>query len=269
MRQILLFILLVSILFGCEKNVNNSLVLNTPTENEVIETAVEATTEKTTITYPSIDGLMITADLYQLEGNTDFMILFHQAEQSRGEYVETALRFNELGYNVLAVDQRSGAMVNDVVNQTAKRARDEGYPTTWTDAVMDVQASIEYVVNELEQDQIYLLGSSYSTSLIIAVTPEYINHIKGLLVFSPNEHVKYQDKKVKEYLAEIDVPIFMTSKEKEIATTEMMFEHTINEKSVQFKPDGRGRHGSIALWSYVEESEDYWNAVIAFLDDTK
>ena len=77
-----------------------------------------------TIEYPSKDGLKITADLYESKkSNSDtFILLFHQAGWSRGEYNETAPKLNNLGYTCLAVDQRSGGEVNNVTNQTHLRA---------------------------------------------------------------------------------------------------------------------------------------------------
>jgi len=60
------------------------------------------------IEFPSKDGLMITADSYEMLPGKGFILLCHQADFSRGEYTETAKRLNEMGYNCLAIDQRSG-----------------------------------------------------------------------------------------------------------------------------------------------------------------
>ncbi len=67
-------------------------------------------TDNTTIHLKSADGLLITADSY-LPHDTNtapLIVLFHQAGSSRGEYSEIAPRLNELGFNCIAVDQRSG-----------------------------------------------------------------------------------------------------------------------------------------------------------------
>jgi len=63
-----------------------------------------------TITFPSSDGVKITADLYILhtDKNTPFIVLFHQAGFSRGEYREITPKLNRLGFNCMAIDQRSG-----------------------------------------------------------------------------------------------------------------------------------------------------------------
>ena len=49
------------------------------------------------ITFPSADGLVITADLYLQNRNKEvpFVVLFHQAGWSRGEYLEIAPKLNK------------------------------------------------------------------------------------------------------------------------------------------------------------------------------
>jgi hypothetical protein len=70
------------------------------------------------ITFTSSDNVIITADLYIIyEKSAPFIILFHQARSSRGEYIEIAPRLNELGFNCMAVDQRSGGSMNKIENQ--------------------------------------------------------------------------------------------------------------------------------------------------------
>ena len=76
-----------------------------------------------TIEYSAKDGLEITADLYEAPESDTFILLFHQAGWSRGEYKETAPKLNTLGYSCLAVDQRSGDEVNAVKNKTHIRAK--------------------------------------------------------------------------------------------------------------------------------------------------
>jgi len=63
-----------------------------------------------TITFPSHEGVTITADLYitNEDKNIPFIVLFHQAGFSRGEYREIAPKLNKLGFNCMAIDQRSG-----------------------------------------------------------------------------------------------------------------------------------------------------------------
>ena len=57
------------------------------------------------ITFPSEDGVDITADLYMAHADkqTPFLVLFHRAGWSRGEYREVAARLNQLGWNCRVV----------------------------------------------------------------------------------------------------------------------------------------------------------------------
>jgi dienelactone hydrolase len=65
-------------------------------------------TSQDKVSFHAEDGLKITADLYLIDFSEPFILLFHQAESSRGEYNDIAPRLNKLGYNCLAVDLRSG-----------------------------------------------------------------------------------------------------------------------------------------------------------------
>ena len=100
------------------------------------------------VNYKSADGLIITADVYHSQNlDAPWIILFHQAGYSRGEYREIAPKLNELGFNCIAVDQRSGDGVNDVVNETHKVAVDMKMATEYPDAFPDLEASLLYVKN--------------------------------------------------------------------------------------------------------------------------
>ncbi len=86
--------------------------------------AVQAV-EPQELEFPSQDGLIVTADLYQAYDapGTAIIVLFHQAGSSRGEYRTIAPKLNALGFNALAIDQRSGRSYDGVKNQTVARAK--------------------------------------------------------------------------------------------------------------------------------------------------
>ena len=73
------------------------------------------------VKFQSKDDITITADCYKVDESSPYILLFHQAGSSRGEYKEIAGKLTNLGYNCLAVDLRSGNEVNNVVNETARR----------------------------------------------------------------------------------------------------------------------------------------------------
>ena len=99
-----------------------------------------------TVTFLSEDGLLITADIHAPHQNSKapVIVLFHQAGSSRGEYVEIAPWLNGLGYNCMAVDQRSGESMRGVENQTALRAGKEKRPTGYIEALPDMKAALAY-----------------------------------------------------------------------------------------------------------------------------
>ena len=93
-----------------------------------------------TVEIQSLDKLKITADVYapHADKKTPFIVLCHQAGWSRGEYREIAPRLNKMGFNCIAIDQRSGRAVNKVANQTTKRAAAAKKATGFLDAEQDL-----------------------------------------------------------------------------------------------------------------------------------
>ena len=94
------------------------------------------------VSFTAKDGLEVSGDLYapHKEKETPFIVLFHQARSSRGEYAEIAPRLNKLGFNCLAVDQRSGGdFAKTFTNETHARAVAKGLPTTYDDAYPDLE----------------------------------------------------------------------------------------------------------------------------------
>ncbi|MDF1838961.1 MAG: hypothetical protein P1V35_13905, partial [Planctomycetota bacterium] len=128
----------------------------------------------TPLIFPSKDGLALRADLYapHKDPKTPFIVLFHQAGWSRGEYEAIAPRLNRLGFNCMAVDQRSGGEVNGVENETAKRAKASKLPTEYVDAKQDLESALLYARKQLTTGPVLAWGSSYSASLVLQIAGE-------------------------------------------------------------------------------------------------
>lgn len=223
---------------------------------------------KTIIRYPSSDELMITADLYLIDQTSPFVILFHQAAYSRGEYLETAVKLNELGYNAMAVDQRSGDKSNDVINLTAIRAREAGLGITYKDAIVDVETSIEYISENFETD-LYILGSSYSSVIVLSVGQKYEDILSGILSFSPGEYFLIDDKKIIEHVKKLTVPVFISCGSHESYEADLLFKGVGSEVKEIFVPDRLVKHASSILWSENENSDTVWEALQSFLTLTQ
>ncbi len=236
-------------------------------------TSPAAQTEATgpeTISFPSGDGLEITADVYRPheDTTTPFIVLFHQAGWSRGEYVEIAPRLNELGFNCMAIDQRSGGEVNGVVNETHVRAVKGKMKTEYIDARTDLMATLEFAREEFAKGTMIAWGSSYSAALVLKIAGEHPELIDGVASFAPGEYYESAGKPatwIRDTAGQIEDPVFITSARDEYGNWEAIFEAIGIEEKTAFVPDTDGNHGSRALWAQFDDSSAYWKAVEAFL----
>jgi dienelactone hydrolase len=233
----------------------------------LISIFIMETIAQKTITFPSKDGLIVTADLYEANPGNPYLLLFHQARYSRGEYKETAERFVKLGYNCLAVDLRSGNEVNFVKNKTAEAAKVKGLPTNYINAKPDMLAAIEYAANK-SRKEVVVLGSSYSASLALLLAKEN-PQIRALVLFSPGE---YFDKPnlIRDTIAGLGIPVFAASSADEYPYLKELFTKVNPVNVTLFKPSkGKGVHGSSSLWKKNPGSEEYWLSLLLFFDQIK
>jgi len=225
-----------------------------------------------TITLESGDGLVMTADLYLIDSDSSrpMIVLCHQAGWSRGEYREIAPRLLRLGFNCLAIDQRSGGSVNDVENQTVLAAEKAGKETDFVAAEQDIIAAVRYVRDEgLASSKVVLWGSSYSSALALRIAGTSPGLIQGVLAFAPGEYFA-RFGKPDDWIANaaqgITVPAFVTSAKNEADNWAAIFDAIPAEDKVKFLPATKGNHGSRALWKKFDDSDDYWEAVTRFLE---
>ncbi|MEQ9298269.1 MAG: alpha/beta hydrolase [Cyclobacteriaceae bacterium] len=217
------------------------------------------------------DGIEIGADLYQMHPDSaDFIVLFHQAGWSRGEYQEIAPKLNARGYNCIAVDQRSGNGVNGVDNLTYKNATGAMKETKYLDAYQDIEAVVAHVKKNYAKGKVIIWGSSYSSSLVLRYAGEHGDMIDAALAFSPGEYFKAFGKPsdyIQSFAAEIGDPVFITSARNEKGNWWPIYEAIPSEQKSFFVPESLGNHGSRALWQKFTDHRDYWKAVDAFLTD--
>lgn len=217
-----------------------------------------------TITFASEDNLTITADLYLKDKDLPYIILFHQANSSRGEYLETAQKLTKLEYNCLAVDLRSGKEINYIQNLTAVEAAEKKLPSTYLDAEKDIEASIAYV-KTISSKKIVLFGSSYSASLVMKAA-NHNTDVLAVVAFSPGEY--FQPKLIlKSTLDDYDKPIFVASTSKEKPFVQDLIEDIPDNLIMFFVPkDNEGTHGSKALWENQPGSEEVWLSLLLFFE---
>jgi predicted alpha/beta hydrolase len=213
------------------------------------------------ITIPTADGIEITADAYIINNTGPFILLCHQADYSRGEYRQIAPELNKLGYNCIAIDQRSGNEVKRVTNQTAKAAKNNNLPTNYWDAKIDIENAIAYISTTYKPYSLILWGSSYSASLSLIIASQN-DHVSGVIAFSPGEY--FDDKTaVEKTLKNIKVTAFVTSSFEE--APEVINLVTAIRNKIIFTPTSGGRHGSSALWQKNKNNEEYWAALKNYL----
>lgn len=225
--------------------------------------------EVKTISFNSLDGIEITADLYEIENKeAPLILLFHQASYSRGEYLKIAPVLNNMGFRCLAIDQRSGNAINGVENETFKRAAAKNKGTQYADAAIDLEAALKYAKENLSANKIIVWGSSYSSSLVFYLASKYPEEVKGILSFSPGEYFLLNGKTVRLYAAKVKCPVFVTSAKNEKGAWKDIYEAIPGDKRF-FLPEHQGLHGSKALWPTSKGSQDYWQAVEAYLSQFK
>ena len=230
-----------------------------------------------TITFPSEDGLDVTADLYLNLSRAPnykqepFIVLCHQAGWSRGEYLEIAPKLVVRGFSCLAIDQRSGNKVNDVQNETAKRAKDANLGTTFPYAEQDMIAALKWARANHAEGKLLLWGSSYSASLALRIAGEHPELVDGVLSFAPGEYFEPIGKPndwIESSAKKIKDPVFVTSAKFEFPRWDAIYAAIPGDK-VKFLPTSEGNHGSRALFEEFDDSPAYWKAVDQFLKQFK
>ena len=100
---------------------------------------------QTEIELTAADGVAVFADAYTHEGDVlrGTIVLFHQADSNAAEYATIAPRLAALGFDALAVDQRSGGSMFMATNRTATAL---GRAATYEAALPDMQAALDYVI---------------------------------------------------------------------------------------------------------------------------
>ena len=220
---------------------------------------------KKEIRFPSLDSLPITADLYySKKRKRGLLLLFHQAASSRGEYSEISPLFIQKGYNLLAIDQRSGQAMKGVINETAKRAVQKKLKTDYLSAEQDMLSAIAYARKKLKAKKIILCGSSYSASLVLKLAGEGKYPYHAVLSFSPGEYFGAKNF-IGNFAKKIKIPVWMTSSKSEAPRTRALFKKIPAKKKTLFVPKKKGRRGARALWQRTKNHSEYRRSLFAFL----
>ncbi len=208
------------------------------------------------------DGLEVVADKYFVSDTLPWILMFHQAGSSRGEFREISPKLIMLGYNGLAVDLRVGREINYVSNQTALAAQTNDYPRNMKDARIDMKAAVDWVTGRSDKPVI-LFGSSFSASLALILATG--NPAAGAVIaFSPGEFFGQPDL-VKKAVSNLEVPVFLASTYRERPYVEELSSGIAAEYKTLFTPaETSGTHGARALWESEDSSREYWLGLLMF-----
>jgi len=218
----------------------------------------------TKVEFSSLDGLVINGSLYEIGKNNPIILLMHQAGYNRIEYADIAPKLNELGYNCLAVDLRSGVTFAGKSNNTNTRAIEKGLQPEMINAQQDVAAAIAYL-NKKYNQKVIVWGSSFSSSLALL---EGVNNdkVKGIISFSPGDYFGNAAPSLATVFSEIKKPFLITSSKQEAQTLKALIGNSkLKTNQQQFIPTSNGFHGSRALWEGQEGADEYWSAIKEFL----
>ena len=243
------------------------LVFNSCTEELVQETR-DADPFPINMDIPALDGLNINANIYDIDKDAPVIVLCHQASFNKHEYDGIGERLNDLGFNCIAIDQRSGGPITDKQNWTNIRALQQGLGVDYLDAEQDITAAVDFAA-EVYKGTLILWGSSYSSTLALYIGMANDN-VDAVVSFSPGDYFALERQSLAEMLPNFKKPMFVTSSKREVKDlTALLAGMTLGKNQVHFAPDSSGYHGSKALWKGQQDGEEYWEAVEGFLENVK
>lgn len=160
------------------------------------------------ISFTASDHVQVFADYYSAGSQEKPLIpLFHQAGSNRGEYATIGPALATFGFNALAIDQRSGGNAWRQTNETVKRL---GKRTGYDEALLDLEAALQWAKSSGQTGPIIVWGSSYSAALGFLLAANHLREIKAILAFSPGEYLRGSST-VRKAAAQVQIPIFVTS----------------------------------------------------------
>jgi len=244
-------LLVFTVLISCNSQTENSIVTKTSTE----------------ISFLTSDSIHVYGDLAGHDKRALTILLFHQARSNaRGEYGTIIPKLREQGYNVLSIDQRSGGQLFGSYNRTV--ANNNLDKPDYCDAYPDLEAALDYVIQQGFSGKILVWGSSYSAALVIKLAHDHPEEINAVLAFSPAAGEALGACQPNQYFETLAMPILILRPESEMeyASVKEQFE-LARQYDHQVYVAVNGIHGSSML---VEERtrasvSETWAVVLAFL----
>jgi dienelactone hydrolase len=212
------------------------------------------------------DGVHVYAQAFETPNlKAPVILLFHQAGSGKSEYAPIAPRLMQLGFNALAIDQRSGGDLYQPQNETVLGLGHSA--AKYEEALPDMEAALVWAEKNHPQSPIFVWGSSYSAALVFLLAAKHPKEIAAVIAFSPSEYLTDKNA-VHHAAAKIRVPVFIDSAadKQEIAAARSIYDAVPSKQKSQYVPRA-GVHGSSTLRvdRNPSGSENNWNGVTRFL----
>lgn len=194
------------------------------------------------MTLHTADNVTVYGTLTQARTHNDkVLLLFHQAGASHHEYDPLITRFNTLGYDTLAIDQRSGGSRFGGHNRTVQAL---GKSADYLDAAPDLDAALAWA-RDKHYGTIVGVGSSYSSALVILLAANHPPGLTAIASFSPGEY--FDDKNlIKNAAAKVTVPFYITTDPAEAANVAAVLRNAHGSNITHYLPKA-GKHGASTL----------------------
>jgi len=144
-----------------------------PMDQTLIDTPMELGRSFSTISFPSRDGLSLSAWYLPGEDSKPPIVFAHGLFRNRQEVREIACRMNELGYPGLLFDFRNHGMSSKGATTLGRLER------------LDILGAIDFLKKTHGVDQVFLLGISMGAVSSILAANENPDSIAGIIADSP------------------------------------------------------------------------------------
>lgn len=208
------------------------------------------------------DGVAVYGAAWRAKAGAPWILAFHQASSSHGEYEPLAPIFVRAGYSVLAIDQRSGGNLYGA-NKTVEALGASG---SYEAAMADLEAALAWAKQEAGGAPVIVMGSSYSAALVFLLAAGHPADVQGVVSFSPGEYLSDRQA-VRRAAGKVSVPVYLTEGSGEERDVASIYDAVASGSKVHYQPGRYGIHGASTLRAdkNPEGAEENLSRVLAFL----
>jgi alpha-beta hydrolase superfamily lysophospholipase len=230
-----------------------------------------AIAEPTEFQLTTKDNVTVYGDIYRADNSKSapVILLFHQGGgDARGEYSDIAPRLTEIGFNAIAIDQRSGGDRFGQENRTVTGLGDKEFG--YCDAYNDLEATLAYAKGSGFDGPVIVWGSSYSAALIFKLAVEHEQEIDVALAFSAAAGAPLADCQLQPYISDVNIPLLALRPQSEFEIESVQLQMAEFEaQGLQTYVADPGVHGSSMLNAarVGAPTDATWSVVLKFLNE--